>query len=189
MVLGSRPAPGGSFLARPPAWLRLVLLRAAPVAAAHHARVRLGAVGPPRVALRQLGRQLTPPELPSYTLLNPDHSAPALRRPAAYAVQLPRARLAAKCSSSGPQGTLRSLALTRATVRAVTPWRPRHSVYGAATAAAYVLLARAVALRRSAWGAGVRLKYKSSRTPPPLHCAHIVKGAPRRFATPLSLRP
>ena len=113
-----------------------------------------GAVGPPRVALRQLGRQLTPPELPAQTLRHPDHSPPALRRPAAYAGLLPRARLAAAYSSSGPQDKLRSLALTRAPVRAVTPWRPRHSVYGAATAAAYVLLARSAALRRSAWGAG-----------------------------------
>lgn len=118
-------------------------------------QVRGGAVGAPLLA-------------PYLALRFPDHSAPALRPPATYAVRLTRARLAATNSSNGTQVTLRSLVLARAPVRAHTPWLSRHFVNGAATAGANVLLARSTALRRSACGAGCGLHTKTAPTPPPL---------------------
>ena len=145
-----------------------------------------GAVGPPRVALRQLAHRSR--ELAACALRHPDHSAPALRSPATCAVLLSRARLAANYSSNGPKDSLHSLAPSRAPVQAHTPGRPRHCVYGAALAGANVLLARAGALRRSVGGAGCGPGAKAARTPPPLHCAALVKCAARRCAAALRLR-
>src|SRR5208283_3547944 len=106
-------------------------------------------------------------------------------------LQLSRAPLAWTYSGNGPQEMLRSSAGTRASVRAVTPWHPRHFVNGAATAAAYVLPARPPSIRRYAYGAGCGGKAKTHRTPPHPHCVSFVKAAARlrsgcAFASPLT---
>jgi hypothetical protein len=188
VVGGSRPAPGGSSLARPPAWLHRRLMRAAPAAVARCACVRLWGC-PPAPLRTPATRAATYAARTAFVSATPPgHLAPrathACNVPPYVAGLLSRAPLAASFRCSGHKQMLHSLASARASVRAVTPWLSRHFVYGAATAAAYVLPARATGCFRSAGWAGCGGSTKTRRIPPHFHCVSAVKGASRRCATP-----